>query len=434
MCGVCVVSCWVQARELAQVKKRLEGFLEELTAPMGRAERRQWAGAYVRGLLLDGERKSVEPIAARVLGAAPHSARVQALQQFVNQSPWPAGLVEEALARRFEASLGEEPRYWIIDETSFPKAGSHSVGVARQYCGALGKLANCQVAVSLHAAGASLRRSQPLGWRLFLPPGWHGPAAADRRRAAGIAPEVGARTKPVLALELLDLAQARGGLAGTVLADELYGGSFAWRAELRARGLGYVVAAGADSKAWMQAPVFALRASKRPQSGRQPSRPRLVGDPPRRLDALAKGLPADAWVELTWREGSRGPQRSRFARIEAVWAAHGHEKWPQPERVAETLLVEWPEGEAVPTKYWLAWGGGWPEAPLGGLAAAAKARWRVELDYRELKDELGLDHFEGRGLLGWQHHVTLVTMAFGFLREEQARRALRRPKKAGSRR
>ena len=429
-----MVVWWVRKRELAKVEKRLAGFLEELTAPMGRAERRQWASAYVRGLLLDGERKSVEPIAARVLGAAPHSAPVQALQQFVNPSPWPAAQVEEALVRRFEASLGEVPRYWIVDETSFPKAGTHSVGVARQYGGAPGKLANCQVAVSLHASEACLQRSQPLGWRLFLPPDWQGEAAAERRRAAGIAPSLGARTTPELALDLLDLARARGGVAGTVLADELYGGSFAWRGELRARGLGYVVATGADSKVWTQAPVFALRAPKRPQSGRQPSRPRLVGEPPVRLDALAKSLPPAAWQEVTWREGSRGPPTSRFARVEAVWAAHHWDKWPQPARVAETLLVEWPPGEPAPTKYWLAWSEPWPQAALPALAAAAKARWRIEQDCRELKGELGLDHFEGRSLLGWQHHVTLVSMAFAFLREEQARRAVQRPKKARSRR
>ncbi len=306
------------------------------------------------------------------------------------------------------------------------------MGVARQYCGTLAKLANCQVAVSLHATEQSLQRCQSLGWRLFLPPDWQGKAAAERRRAAGIAPLLGVRTKPELALDLLDAAHGRGGPAGTVLADELYGGSFAWREALRTRGLAYVVAVGADSKVWTRAPVFALRAPKRPQSGRQPSRPRLAGEPPVRLDAFAQSRPADAWAEVTWREGSRGPQTSRFARLDVVWAAHHWDKWPQPPRIAETLLVEWPEGEPAPTKYWLPWGGGWPKASPPELAAAAKARWRVELDYRELKDELGLDHFEGRSLLGWQHHVTLVSMAFAFLREEQTRRAERRPKKSGA--
>ena len=155
-----------------------------------------------------------------------------------------------------EASLGAARRYWIIDETSFPKAGGHSAGVARQYCGALGKLANCQVAVSLHAAETSLARRQPLGWKLFLPPEWHGPAAEKRRRAAGIPPPVGARTKPELALDLLDLARERGGAPGTVLADEVYGGSFAWRAALRHRGLAYVVAPGDGSRVWSADPLF----------------------------------------------------------------------------------------------------------------------------------------------------------------------------------
>ena len=239
-------------------------------------------------------------------------------------------------------------------------------------------------------------------------------------------PTLVAQSKPALALALIDQARQGWGLPpGVVLAaDEAYGG-FAWRAALRVRVPGYCVRVPPKTDAWTQAPpAFVVPAAKRP-GVRPPKRAYLPADAPRlqRLSALAKSLPASSWQMVSWRHGSRGrAQRSRFACIPAVWAARGWHLWPPPERVAETLLVEWPEQEAAPTKYWLAWGAGLAKAPLEELVATAKARWRIEQDYRELKDELGLDHFEGRSWLGWHHHVALVTAAFVFLREEQRRR------------
>lgn len=400
----------MRASEVAALEKRLDAFLSELTGPMGRRDRRRWAETYVRGLLLDGERKSVEPMAKR-LGKSD-----QALQQFLNQSPWSAEALLECLAKRGARRAAD---FWILDETSFPKAGKQSVGVARQYCGALGKPANCQVAVSLHRADKSASNSQPVSWRLYLPREWvHD---SERRQRAGIPADVTCQSKNEMALRLLDQALGWGLKPGVILADEAYGGSFEWRAALRERGLFYCVRVPWTTTGWTHAPEFFLPAP--PKRGRQAKRLRTNAPIPKNLREIARELPESAWAEVTWREGSKGPQRSRFARL-PLWAANGWRQGPQPERVREVALIEWPGDEEEPTRYWLSLL--LPESlPLNELAAAAKARWRIEQDYRELKEELGLDHFEGRGWMGWHHHVALVTVAFAFLRQEQRRRRRR---------
>ena len=396
----------MQARELERLDQSLEGFLSKLTAGLGRSERRRWAGVYVRGLLLDGERKSIEPMASR-LGQSD-----QDLHHFVNHSPWSADVLLEGLAR---ATATAAPAYWIIDETSFPKAGCHSAGVQRQYCGALGKTANCQMAVSLHRADEAAGTSQPLGWQLFLPESWTDDPARCQR--AGIPPGAVHQSKLDLALGLIDQALGWKSPVGVVLADEAYGGSFEWRGALRARDLFYCVRVPWTTTGWQQAPCFGP--PKPVRRGFRARRGPLLSPEPKHLLAIAQALPASAWKKVTWRQGTKGPQRSRFASL-PLWAAHGWKQGPQPERIEETVLIEWPESEAAPTRYWLA---RLPKkkVALAKLAATAKARWRVEQDYRELKDELGLNHFEGRSWQGFHHHVALVTAAFVFLRQEQAR-------------
>ena len=404
----------MQARELKRLDQSLEGFLAKLTAGLGRSERRRWAGVYVRGLLLDGERKSIEPMASR-LGESD-----QDLQHFVSLSPWSADVLLEALSR---ATVTTPPDYWVIDETSFPKAGSHSVGVQRQYCGALGKTANCQMAVSLHRADEAGGTTQPLAWRLFLPESWaEDPARCQR---AGVPSGIAHHSKQDLALGLLDQALGWQSPPGTVLADEAYGGSFEWRLALRERSLFYCVRVPWTTTAWQQEPRFGPPEPVR--RGFRAKRGPLLSPEPKNLLAIARELPASAWKQVTWRQGTKGPQRSRFAAV-SLWAAHGWKQGPQPERVEESALIEWPEGEAAPTRYWLA---RLPKkkVALKKLVATAKARWRVEQDYRELKDELGLDHFEGRSWQGFHHHVALVTAAFVFLRQEQARLRRRAQKK-----
>ena len=397
-------------QSLKSLESRLLRFLEDLLEPMGRSERRHWARVYVEGLLLDGERKSIEPLAARIPGAD-----VQALRQFVGQSPWEVEQVQRRLAHKM-VDLLSDAQVWILDETAFPKAGEHSVGVARQYCGTLGKVANCQVAVSLH--WSSEAASCPLSWRLYLPQEWFEDAA--RAQEVKLPSGTVHQSKTALALEVIDEALAWELPVLPVVADSFYGNDFAFRQALRERHLPYAVQVEPSTVVWTTDPNLPLPPPKKRQMGR-PRRypPREALPRAESLEKVAHQLPASAWRTLTWRQGSRGAQSSRFALL-PVWAAHRWRQQAHPLRVKEWLLVEWPKDEKQPTKYWLAQLGsqrpGWRHC-----VRIAKARWRVEQDYRELKEELGLDHYEGRQWWGWHHHVCLVTMAYAFLRSEQAR-------------
>jgi SRSO17 transposase len=398
----------VTFKEVDALDKRLDRFLADVTASLGRRERHHWAKVYLQGLLMEGGRKSVEPMADRVGGAD-----VQSLRQFVGQSPWAVEGIQKQLAEKV-VDLLTEPEVWMIDETSFPKAGASSVGVARQYCGALGKIANCQMAVSLHWSTGET--SCPLAWRLYLPQSW---LETPARRAEGKIPDIILyRSKNQLALDLVDQVLAWEVPRLPVVADSAYGNEFDFRAGLRARGLPYVVSVEPTTKVWLSDPALVPL-----PPGKTRGRPRkhaLLKDLPRvqTLAEVAEGLPKSAWHPVTWRQGTKGPMNSRFARIE-VWAAHGWLGSEHPPRVREWLLVEWPAGAEAPADYWLAQLGDQPVG-LRRLVKTARSRWRVELDYRELKEELGLDHYEGRHWLGWHHHVTLVSMAFAFLRSEQA--------------
>jgi SRSO17 transposase len=398
----------VTAKEVGALDKRLDRFLADVTSSLGRSERRHWAKVYLQGLLMEGSRKSIEPMADRIAGAD-----VQSLRQFVGQSPWAVEEIQRLLAQKV-VDLLAEPEVWLIDETSFPKAGEASVGVARQSCGALGKIANCQVAVSLH--WSTCEASCPLAWRLYLPESW---LETPARRAEGKIPEgIGYRGKNQLALDLVDQALAWEVPRLPVVADSAYGNDFDFRASLRERGLQYAVAVEPSTKVWTSDPAQAPVAARKP-TGRPRQYPALKDLPEAKtLLDVAKGLPKQAWQNISWRQGTKGPMRSRFARVK-VWAAHGWSRQEHPKRVMEWLLIEWPEGANAPSDYWLAQLGD-QSLGLRRLVKRARARWRVELDYRELKEELGLDHYEGRHWLGWHHHVTLVSLAFAFLRTEQA--------------
>ncbi len=399
----------MDTQQLHAAEQRLANFLSELVPHMGRTERQHWAGMYIRGLLLDGERKSIEPMAARLPGAD-----TQALCQFVNQSPWPWEPVQAALTGAVVDALLPEAVY-LLDATSFPKQGTHSVGVARQYCGALGKTANCQVAVSVHLGTETT--SVPLTWALFLPESWTTDPA--RRAEVGIPPTVQHQTKPELALACLERVRAWGLHPRPVLADSEFGNSWEVRETLHARGYPYCVQVEATTVAWAALPVppAPLPATGR---GRPRTRPRRAElPPPESLATLARALPAAAWRTVTWRPGTKGPLTSRFARF-PVWCAHEYQRGGPFAPREETCLVEWPVADPAPTKYWLADLRGEPLG-LRRFVRLAKGRWRIEQDYRELKDELGLDHFEGRSWTGWHHHVTLVSMAYAFLVLERAR-------------
>jgi len=389
--------------EIAKCRARLEQFLADLLEPLGRRERRHWGSVYVRGLMLDGERKSIEPMAERL-----PEGNVQAMQQLIGQSPWLWAPVWQRLAQRMTAELRPDP-VWVIDDTGFPKQGHHSVGVARQYSGTLGKTANCQVAVSLHQTAGE--ESAILDWRLYLPESWT--QDPERRAAAGIPAEVKFQTKWELALELIDEAQKWGLRCGVVLADAGYGEVTEFRQGLETRQLPYAVGIPSTLGVWTKPPrIYKLKArgQGRPPSAYHygPQRPGTV----REVAQKARG-----WKQVRWREGSKGWLESRFDACR-VQPSHGfHEGRPPHKEV--WLLVEWPRGEKEPTQYFLC---DLPKHyPLRRLVRVVKARWKIEQDYQQLKEELGLDHYEGRSWAGWHHHVTLVMLAHAFLTLERLR-------------
>jgi len=397
----------MKAREIERFRLKLEAFLADIVLSMGRKERRQHATEYIRGLLMDGDRKSIEPMADRL-----PDGDVQALQQFVNQSPWPTKEIRASLARKVEGEFVAEP-YWLVDEVSFPKQGKHSVGVARQYCGALGKTANCQVAVTLDLG--TEESSTPLDWALYLPAQWIQDPV--RRKKAGIPEETTFKTKPELALDLIDEVRAWGLQDRLVLADLAYGDVYEFRQGLRVRKLHYVVQVSAGLTGWTEDPHPAEPPMKR--RGTIPRKRFYAEELPstRDLCQIAKDLPAQSWKKIIWREGTKGPLSSRFARV-IVWMAHGLVRGKTMKEEPEELLIEWLEENDEPRKYWLS---SLPPHRISfrALVRKAKGRFRVEQDYEEMKGEVGLDHFEGRSWQGWHHHVTLVTLAYAFLMLEK---------------
>ena len=393
----------MKTREIERFRLKLEAFLADVVLSMGRKERRQHAQEYVRGLLMDGERKSIEPMASRL-----PDGDVQALQQFVSQSPWSTKEVQASLARKVEGEFAPEA-YWLVDEVSFPKQGKHSVGVARQYCGALGKTANCQVAVTVDLG--TEESSTPLDWTLYLPGSWINDP--ERRKQAGIPEEITFKTKTQLAVDLIDEVRAWGLQDRLILADSGYGDAYVFRDALRVRELDYVVQVSAGLTGWTKDPHPAQPPLK--ERGKIP-RKRLYAHelpPTQSLDEIAVDLPPHSWKKITWREGTKGPLCSRFARI-VVWMAGGLMLGKTLKVPPEELLIEWPEGADEPRKYWLST---LPpqRTSFRGLVRKAKGRFRIDQDYKEMKGEVGLDHFEGRSWQGWNHHVTLVTLAYAFL-------------------
>ncbi len=384
--------------ELARARGQLVAFAAEMLASLPRSDQRRWGETYLRGLMLDGRRKSIEPMAARLA-----DGDEQCLQQFVNQSPWEWQPVRERLAVRMAEAIA--PLAWIIDDTGFPKAGRYSVGVARQYSGTLGKVGNCQIGVSISAASEAA--SCPLTWRLFLPAAWDDDAL--RRAKAHLPAGERHREKWRLALEMLDELRAWGLAAAPIVADAGYGEITAFRAALQERELAYVVEVKAATSAY--APEVAAEQPLWRGSGRRPAA--RYRQPPASLRSLALAAGVKSVREVAWREGSRGPMSAHFLALRVRPANIGLRRAHREKLPLAWLLCQWPEDEAEPTKYWLA---NLPEeTTLFELVRLAKLRWRIELDYRELKDALGLDHFEGRSFRGWHHHVTLVSLAHGFL-------------------
>jgi SRSO17 transposase len=387
----------VKAADLAAARAALIEFAGQMYAPLARCDQRAKAEQYVRGLLLEGRRKSIQPMAARL-----PDGDEQGLQQFITDSPWNDTPVRRRLARRMTAEI--EPEGWVIDDTGLPKDGRFSPGVARQYCGALGKTANCQVIVSVNAV--TDRASFPLDWRLFLPEEWD--ADDERRDKAKIPDDVRHVPKWQLALDMVDELLAWGLEPKVVQADGGYGDITAFRVGLEQRELEYVVQVKGTTSAQPQGAVPVTppyRGRGRPPKARYP-------EPPSNLRELVLAAGPEAARPITWREGDRGPLTSRFVclRVRPANDAQRQDDGVLPER---WLLAEWPSGKDEPVKYWLS---NLPaDTPVIRLVQLAKLRWRIEHDYRELKQCLGLDHYEGRSYRGLHHHLTCVTVAHAFL-------------------
>lgn len=384
-----------------------ERYIEKLCEALGHRDRHGGFADYSRGLMLPIERKSVEPLAAHT-DPLHVSSQHQSLHHLVAMSEWSDTAVLKRVRDWVMARLGHKSKfYWIIDDTGFPKKGAHSVGVARQYCGQLGKQDNCQVAVSLSLA--TEQGSVPIGFRLYLPEPW----AKDQRlrEKAGVPKEVKFLTKPQIALEQIRAAKATGVVVGIVLADAAYGNDTSWRQELSEIEMEYCVGVHSSTTVW--APGTGPLPPKLPKRmGRPPTRwRRAPGATPLSVKALAESFKARRWHTVSWREGSYAVLSSRFAALR-VRAAHRDEK-RKSLRDQEWLLIEWPRGEAEPTKYWLATLPA--DTPLVQLVKTAKMRWGIERDYQELKQEFGLSHYEGRNWRGFHHHATLCIAAYGFL-------------------
>ena len=356
---------------------------------IGHAARVAPLRAYCSGLLLPCERKSVEPIAAATAPQAT-SAQHQALLHFLAKGEWcddkVLGKVRELVLPHIERHGPIEA--WIIDDTSFPKCGSHSVGVSHQYCGELGKQANCQVAVSLSVANHAV--SLPVAYRLYLPESWA--RDAKRRKKAGVPDDIAFQTKPKIALRQIEWACAAGIPRGVALMDCAYGSDLSLRRRLTALEFAYAVG------------VWARTLVRKAEKG---------DDAPITAVDLAKSLSKRAWRTIAWRDGSNARLASRFARVRVRAAGEGTTE-EEPE---EWLILEWPKGEKEPTKFWLCT---LPQdIDFARMIDIVMMRWRIERDYQELKQEVGLGHFEGRSWRGFHHHATMCIAAYGFLVSER---------------
>ena len=396
------------------VRERLEAFgVEVLAGAMNRPVQVRNGALYLRGLLEEGARKSLEPLVERLGGDADY----QSLQQFLADSPWDPVVVMRAISERVAPEI--DVQAWVLDDTGFPKDGKDSPGVKRQYSGTLGKTGNCQIGVSVHAVGS--KGTVPLGWALYLPEEWCDDP--ERRRRAKIPDGVVFKTKPELAVELVERATGWEIAKAPILGDCAYGKNTELRERLDDAGLEYVLSVSEEVSVFSPETTFEVPSPRTAGSGRQKTRPRPDRGP-EQIGELIGRLGPEQFETVTFRDGPNGKRkRSRFCFLR-VRAAHEWEKRSTPRR-EEWLIVEWPKGRNAPTDYWLS------NLPADSeperLARLARLRWKIELDYKQLKGELGLDHYEGRSWLGWYHHTALVTAVHGFLTLERQNPNPRRP-------
>ncbi len=405
------------------VVERLEAFgAEVLAEAMNRPVQVVNGGLYLRGLIEQGPRKSLEPLVERLGGEADY----QSMQQFLAVSPWDPVLVVKATAERVAPEI--DVQAWVLDDTGFPKDGKDSPGVKRQYSGTLGKIGNCQIGVSLHAVGS--QGTVPLGWALYLPEDWCKDPA--RRQKAKIPEEVEFRTKPQLGVQLAVRAAGWKVRKTPLLGDQAYGDNTELRDQLHSDALSYVLSISPETTVFTSQTQF-IAPEPRSGPGRPSPHPRPDRDP-ESIGQLITRLGEKQLKTVTFRDGPNGiarKSRFMFVRVRAAhhWRAHdGRGRWGKTDEIPpreEWLIAEWPKGKPEPTDYWIS------NLPVstkpGRLARLARLRWKIELDYRQLKGQLGLDHYEGRSWLGWYHHTALVTAAHGFLTLERLRPNHQRP-------
>ncbi|MGH8518853.1 MAG: IS701 family transposase [Panacagrimonas sp.] len=388
--------------------ERFAAFVDDLAGVLGDARRAGPLTSYCTGLLLPAERKSVEPMAALT---APRrtAAQHQSMLHFVGQGDWSDEAVMERIRAHALPAIEAHGAItsWIIDDTGFPKKGKHSVGVARQYCGQLGKQDNCQVAVSLSIAND--HASLPVAYRLYLPQSWIEDRA--RRAKAGVPDDIAFATKPQIALAQIRWACEAGLPRGVVLCDSGYGVETRFRSEVTALDLKYVAGVKSNTTVWAPGASPCEGPARSPRRRRPEAR-----ESPVTVEQLARRLPNSSWRKIAWREGTNERLASRFARIR-VRPAHDRDT-PIEEVPQEWLLIEWPLDEKEPMKFWLSTLGA--TITFAHLVHMTKQRWRIERDYLELKQEVGLGHFEGRGWRGFHHHATLCIAAYAFLVSERA--------------
>jgi SRSO17 transposase len=402
-----------EIQEAEESEKRFLSYLDTLIPVLTHPAQEDSLRAYCTGLcLLEGERKSMEPIAAKLAPTRTKAAH-RSLQGFITEAPWSAdALLDAARDYALPNITSQSPiEAWIVDDTGLPKKGKCSVGVAPQYCGQLGKTANCQVAVTLSVANEHV--SLPIAYRLYLPQEWANDP--ERRKQVGVPDTIGFKTKPTIALEQIRAAHAAGIPCGVILGDAGYGNDTTFRDALTAMGLPYALGIRDDTTVWPPG-MTPLPPKKWSGQGRRPTNLRRnARRKPLSVKKLAMNLPAQAYQTVQWREGTAKALSSRFAAVR-VRSAHGE---THTQRAEEWLIIEWPEGEKEPTKYLLSTLPASIELPE--LVRTAHLRWRIERDFQELKDELGLDHFEGRTWRGFHHHAALCIATYAFIASERGR-------------
>jgi SRSO17 transposase len=395
-------------------EKRFAAFIEGLAIAAGHEDRHTPLKDYCKGLLLPGERKSIEPMAAQLNPRNVQATR-QSLHHLVAKAPWSDQSLLDHVREQVLPTMQRhgEVVAWIVDDTGFPKKGKHSVGVTRQYCGQVGKQENCRVAVSLSVATWS--SSLPIAYQLYLPKEWA--EDAERREKTEVPEEIEFQTKPEIALDQIRAAVESNVSRGVILADAAYGINTEFRDALTQLQLQYVVGVQSSLTVW-EPGKQPLPAKPRGKMGRPPRLlQRSAEHQPIAVKKLATSLSSGTFKEVTWREGTGRKLRSRFAALR-IRPAH-RDYWQAEPHAEQWLLIEWPRSESEPTNYWVSTLP--PNTPLKALVKIAKQRWIIERDYQELKQELGLGHFEGRNWRGFHHHATLCIAAYGFLVAERNR-------------